>query len=174
MQALLRKSLIASGLVFASAVIGQNANADPGNTVHWKSIIGIIAGQQRRRHRHRCGYRRSRTVVGAGWQRQRESGQRKDRFRCPRPGACRRELDRDSRFHGAGHGNPGLRHQWERGRWQFHPRRDAVRGSRRRGRGRRFHGNVGALPAVCTSEPDIAFLIRTSSGRWIANGTVIR
>ena len=37
-----------------------------------------------------------------------------------------------------------------------------------------FHGNVGALPAVCTSEPDIAFLIRTGSGKWIGNGTVLR
>ena len=42
MQAFLRKSFIVSGLVLASAVIGQNANADPGDTVHWKSIIGII------------------------------------------------------------------------------------------------------------------------------------
>ena len=37
-----------------------------------------------------------------------------------------------------------------------------------------FNGNVGALPPVCMSEPDIAFLIRTASGRWIANGTVLR
>ena len=36
-----------------------------------------------------------------------------------------------------------------------------------------FHGNV-ALPTVCTSEPDVAFLIRTSSGIWIGNGTVLR
>jgi hypothetical protein len=31
-----------------------------------------------------------------------------------------------------------------------------------------------ALPAVCMSEPDIAFLIRTAGGRWIGNGTVLR
>ena len=37
----------------------------------------------------------------------------------------------------------------------------------------RFHGRVG-LPAVCATEPDVAFLIRTASGRWIANGTVLR
>jgi len=30
------------------------------------------------------------------------------------------------------------------------------------------------LPAVCSSEPDIAFLIRVGAGRWIANGTVLR
>jgi hypothetical protein len=37
-----------------------------------------------------------------------------------------------------------------------------------------FSGTVGALPVVCSSEPDIAFLIRTTSGRWLANGTVLR
>jgi hypothetical protein len=30
------------------------------------------------------------------------------------------------------------------------------------------------VPPVCASEPDIAFLIRVGSGRWIANGTVLR
>ena len=38
----------------------------------------------------------------------------------------------------------------------------------------RFSGNVGSFPAACTSEPDVAFLIRTGSGRWIGNGTVLR
>ena len=38
----------------------------------------------------------------------------------------------------------------------------------------RFSGNVDPLPAVCASEPDIAFLIRVGAGRWIANGTVLR
>ena len=38
----------------------------------------------------------------------------------------------------------------------------------------RFNGSVGALPAVCISEPDVAFLIRVGAGRWIANGTVLR
>jgi hypothetical protein len=37
----------------------------------------------------------------------------------------------------------------------------------------RFHGKVD-LPAVCASEPDIAFLIRLPAGRWIANGAVLR
>ncbi len=40
-----------------------------------------------------------------------------------------------------------------------------------------FNGNVGSLPAVCSSEPDIAFLIRIAvptgfAGRWIAFGAV--
>ena len=38
----------------------------------------------------------------------------------------------------------------------------------------RFNGSVGALPAVCTTEPDIAFLIRVGSGRWIGNAVVLR
>jgi len=37
-----------------------------------------------------------------------------------------------------------------------------------------FDGQVGSLPAACTTEPDIAFLIRVGAGRWIANGTVLR
>ena len=41
-----------------------------------------------------------------------------------------------------------------------------------------FNGSVGPLPSVCASEPDVAFLIRVGSGvgsgRWIANGTVLR
>jgi hypothetical protein len=36
-----------------------------------------------------------------------------------------------------------------------------------------FSGNV-SMPVVCATEPDIAFLIRTASGRWIGNGTVLR
>ena len=36
-----------------------------------------------------------------------------------------------------------------------------------------FTGYV-TLPAVCAIEPDLAFLIRTASGRWIGNGTVLR
>ena len=38
----------------------------------------------------------------------------------------------------------------------------------------RFSGSFGPLPSVCTSEPDVAFLIRVGSGRWIANGSVLR
>jgi len=38
-----------------------------------------------------------------------------------------------------------------------------------------FTGNIGALPAVCLSEPDIAFLISIpGANRWIANGAVMR
>src|SRR5215475_14548442 len=36
-----------------------------------------------------------------------------------------------------------------------------------------FSGNV-TIPAVCATEPDIAFLIRVANGKWIGNGTVLR
>ncbi|HEX9444946.1 MAG TPA: hypothetical protein VGA73_12550, partial [Candidatus Binatia bacterium] len=35
-----------------------------------------------------------------------------------------------------------------------------------------FSGNVGPLPAVCLTQPDIAFLIRGASGSWFAAGIV--
>ena len=38
----------------------------------------------------------------------------------------------------------------------------------------RFNGTLGALPAVCATETDIAFLVRIGAGRWIANGSVLR
>ncbi len=38
-----------------------------------------------------------------------------------------------------------------------------------------FNGDVGVLPSVCSTEPDIAFLVRiVPAGRWIANGAVLR
>ena len=37
----------------------------------------------------------------------------------------------------------------------------------------RFNGVLGPLPAACATEPDIAFVIRTSAGRWIGNGTIL-
>ena len=35
-----------------------------------------------------------------------------------------------------------------------------------------FSGNVGPLPGVCLTEPDIAFLVRNSGGAWLAAGVV--
>jgi len=36
----------------------------------------------------------------------------------------------------------------------------------------RFAGQVGTIPAACLNSPNIAFLIRTSGGGWIAGGEV--
>ena len=41
MQTLLRKSLVVSALALGAAVIGQNAIADQGDTLRWRSVIGI-------------------------------------------------------------------------------------------------------------------------------------
>jgi hypothetical protein len=35
-----------------------------------------------------------------------------------------------------------------------------------------FAGNVGPLPGVCLTQPDIAFLIRNAGGSWLAAGVV--
>ncbi len=35
-----------------------------------------------------------------------------------------------------------------------------------------FRGSLGTLPAACTSQPNIAFLIRTGGGAWLASGMV--
>ncbi|HEY1373514.1 MAG TPA: hypothetical protein VGH50_13665 [Candidatus Binatia bacterium] len=35
-----------------------------------------------------------------------------------------------------------------------------------------FSGNVGPLPTVCATEPDIAFLIRSTGGNWFAAAVV--
>jgi len=172
MQAFLRKSFIVSGLVLASAIIGQNANADPGDTVHWKSIIGIIQAN---------------SVVGTG------TGAVTG---APGPWSSlggsvsvnldRGKLDFDVRglvlAAGNSIGTPGSTVQ-VKGTLVCDTNGSAGANSvlvdtpfvdlDDEGDAR-FHGNVGALPAVCTTEADIAFLIRTSSGRWIANGTVIR
>lgn len=36
----------------------------------------------------------------------------------------------------------------------------------------RFRGSLGTLPVACTSQPSIAFLIRTAGGAWLASGMV--
>ena len=36
----------------------------------------------------------------------------------------------------------------------------------------KFNGNVGALPTACSTQPNIAFLVRTAGGAWIASGEV--
>lgn len=36
----------------------------------------------------------------------------------------------------------------------------------------RFSGNLGALPLACTSQPNIAFLVRSGGGAWLAGGVV--
>jgi hypothetical protein len=35
-----------------------------------------------------------------------------------------------------------------------------------------FRGSLGTLPVACTSQPNVAFLIRTGGGAWLASGMV--
>jgi hypothetical protein len=35
-----------------------------------------------------------------------------------------------------------------------------------------FRGSLGALPVACTTQPNIAFLVRTGGGAWLASGMV--
>jgi hypothetical protein len=173
MQSFLRKSLIVSGLALGAAVIGQNASADPGDTLRWQSVIGIVQGNN---------------IVGSG------TGAATG---APGPwsalgGHVKVDLDRGQVnfttnglvFAGGNSiGTPGAVLQ-VKGTIVCDTDGSASGGNSvlvdtplvdldDQGDAR-FDGNVGALPPVCTSEPDIAFLFRTASGRWIGNGTVLR
>jgi len=173
MQTFLRKSLLVSGLALAAALIGGNASADPGDSLHWQSVIGIAQGNN---------------VVGSGtgaatgapgpWSAlgghvnvHLEQGKINFVVRglvlaggnsIGTPGAVLQVkgtlvCDTDGSTSG---GNSVL---VDTPLVDLDDRGDA-----------RFNGNVGSFPAVCASEPDVAFLIRTGSGRWIGNGTVLR
>ena len=172
MQQALRKSLIVSGLALAAAAVGQSASANQDDVVRWQSVIGIASPNN---------------VVGTGtgaatgggapWSAQggRVIGDLttgKINFDVQglvlaagnsigTPGAVAQVkgtlvCDTD----GSASGNSIL---VDTPLVELDEQGDA-----------RFNGNVGALPAVCATEPDIAFLIRIGAGRWIANGSVLR
>src|SRR5207253_8245442 len=173
MQTLLRKSLVVSGLALGAAVIGQNAIAGQGDILSWQSVIGIAQANN---------------VVGSGtgavtgggipWSTlgghvniDLETG----------------EFNFDARglvlAGGNSIGTPGTILQ-VKGTLVCDTDGSASGGNSvlvdtplvdlgDQGNAR-FNGSVGSLPAVCASEPDIAFLIRVGGGRWIANGTVLR
>ena len=179
MQTLLRKSLFVAGLALGAAVIGQNAsgqNTDAGSddTVHWQSVIGIVQANN---------------VVGSG------TGAVTG---APGPwsaldGHVNVDLTRGKiDFYvrglvlagGNAIGTPGTVLQ-VKGTLVCDTDGSASVGKNSvlvdtplvelsdEGDAR-FSGNVGQLPPVCTSESDIAFLIRVGAGKWIANGTVLR
>ena len=173
MQTFLRKSLLVSGIALGTALIGGNASADSAYTLHWQSVIGIVQGNN---------------VVGSG------TGAA---IGAPGPwsalgGHVNVDLD-DGEINfivrglvlagGNSIGTPGSVLQ-VKGTLVCDTDGSASGGNSvlvdaplvdldDQGNAR-FSGNVGSVPAVCTSEPDVAFLIRTGSGRWIGNGTVLR
>jgi hypothetical protein len=173
MQTFLRKSLLASGIALGATLIGGNASADSSYTLHWQSMIGIVQGNN---------------VVGSG------TGAATG---APGPwsalgGHVNVDLD-DGTINfvvrglvlagGNSIGTPGAVLQ-VKGTLVCDTDGSASGGNSvlvdaplveldDQGNAR-FSGNIGSFPAVCTSEPDVAFLIRTGSGRWIGNGTVLR
>jgi hypothetical protein len=172
MQKLFSKSLIVSGLALGAAVFGQSASASSEDLVRWQSVIGIIQGNN---------------IVGTG------AGAV---MGAPGPwstlgGHASANLQNgkvDFNVRGlvlaAGNsiGTPGTITQ-VRGTLVCDTDGSASGTSitvdtplvdlDEEGDAH-FDGFVPAVPAVCLSEPDIAFLIRTGSGRWLANGTVLR
>jgi len=174
MQTSLRKSLIVCGLALAAAVIGQNASADPGDTLlRWQSVIGIAQAN------NLVGSGTG-VVTGGGvpWS---ALGGRVD----VHLDSGRTDFDVHGLVLAGGNsiGNPGAVTQ-VKGTLVCDADGSASGGNSilvdtplvdldDEGNAR-FSGRIGPLPAVCTSESDVAFLIRVGSGRWIANGTVLR
>ena len=173
MQTLLRKSLIVSGLALGVAAIGQDAYAGSYDALRWQSVIGIAQGNN---------------VVGSGtgaatgvpgpWSAlgghvnvDLDSGKINFVVRglvlaggnsIGTPGAVvqvKGTLVCDTDGSASG-GNSVVRDTLL---VDLDDQGDA-----------QFNGSVGPLPSVCASEPDVAFLIRVGSGKWIANGTVLR
>jgi hypothetical protein len=172
MQTLFLKSLIVSGLALGAVVIGQNASADPGDTLRWQSVIGIA---------------QTNGVVGSG------TGAVTG---GPTPWSTlggHVNIDPDNgkiSFDVRGLvlaggnfiGTPGTVLQVK---GTLVCDTDASAGVNSvlvdtplvdlddQGNAR-FNGNVGPLPQVCATEPDVAFLIRVGAGKWIASGAVLQ
>jgi hypothetical protein len=165
------KSLIVSGLVLGAAVVGQNASANADDSLRWQSVIGIIQGNN---------------IVGTGggavtgapgpWSTQ--GGHAEVDLRRGRVDFNVRGLVLAA---GNSIGTPGAVLQ-VKGTLVCDTDGSAAGTSvlvdtplvdlDEEGNAH-FDGTL-ALPAVCSSEPDVAFLVRTASGRWLANGTVLR
>jgi hypothetical protein len=171
MQSFMHKSLIVSALAVGAALAGANAYASPDDKLQWRSIIGIIQGN---------------STVGSG------TGIATG---APGPWSAldghasvslrNGQVDFDVRglvlAAGNSIGTPGTITQ-VKGTLVCDTDGNASGGNSvivdtglveldDEGNAR-FHGQV-ALPVTCATEPDVAFLIRTASGRWIANGIVL-
>ena len=169
----MRKSLIVAALALGASAAVQNAVADPGDSARWQSVIGVAQGN---------------SVVGSGtgavtgapgpWSAQ---------FGSAGADLARGDVHFDVRglvlAGGNSIGTPGTVLE-VKGTLVCDTNGSASGGNSvlvdtplvtldDEGNAQ-FHGSVGPLPPVCASEPDIAFLIRTASGRWIGNGAVLR
>jgi hypothetical protein len=173
MHMLLRKLLVVSGLTLGAGVTGQNAIAGPDSALRWQSVIGIVQANN---------------IVGSGTGAVTGGGAPWSAF----DGHASVDVDKGELTFGvrglvfAGGnsiGTPGPVGQ-VKGTLVCDTDGSASGGNSvlvdsppveldAEGNAR-FNGNIGALPSVCASEPDVAFLIRIGAGRWIANGTVLR
>ena len=171
MQSLLRKSLIVAGLALTAAAVGRNASADSSDVLRWTSVIGIAAPNN---------------VVGTGagavaggptpWSTLDghatvDLSKNKITFdvrglvlaggnSIGTPGAVAQVkgtlvCDTDGSAGDTALIDTPLVDLSEQGEAQF-------------------NGRVGAIPAVCSTEPDVAFLVRVGAGKWIASATVLR
>jgi polyisoprenoid-binding protein YceI len=172
MQRIFRRALMASSLALAAAFIGQSANADPFGGFHWESVIGIA---------------QLNNVVGSGtgavtgggvpW-----SALAGDATVDPVRGRLSFRVRGLVLAGGNFIGTPGTTTQ-VRGTLVCDTDGSATGGNSvlvdtplvQLGDlgDATFSGTLGPLPAVCATEPDVAFLVRLGSGRWIANATVL-
>jgi hypothetical protein len=173
MQTSLRKSLIVSVLALGAAVIGQNASADPGDTLSWQSVKGIVQAN------NVVGIGTG-AVTGGGLPWSTQNGH-------VSVDLDNGKIDFDVRglvlAGGNSIGTPGTILQVKgtlvcdtdgSASGQNSVLVDTQLVDLGDQGNAEFDGSVGSLPPVCASEPDVAFLIRVGSGRWIANGAVLR
>ena len=171
MQSLLRKSLIVSGLALSATAFGQNTSADSSDILRWQSIIGIAATNGTvgtgaglvtggptpwstlgghvnvDLTKNRINFD-VRGLVLAGGNSIGTPGavaQVKGTLVCDTDGSAGDTVLVDT----------PLVELSDQGEAQF-------------------SGKVSAFPAACSTEPDVAFLIRVGAGKWIANATVLR
>jgi hypothetical protein len=173
MQAWLRKSLFVSGLTLGAMAIVQDASADASDTLHWQTVIGIIQGN------NVVGTGTGAVTGGPGPWSALGGHVKVD------PATGRVDFSVNGLVFASGNtiGTTGAVRQ-VKGTLVCDTNGSASGGSSvlvdtplveldDQGDAR-FNGNLGALPSVCGSEFDVAFLIRTAAGRWIANGAVLR
>jgi hypothetical protein len=170
MQSLLRKSLIVSGIALSAVTFGQNASADSSDILRWQTVNGIVA---------------TNTTVGTG------AGLVNG---GPTPWStldghvnvdlAKGKINFDVRglvlAGGNSIGTPGAVTQVKgtlvcdtNGSAGDTILVDTPLVDLTEQGDAQFNGRV-AMPVVCATEPDVAFLIRVGAGKWIANATVLR
>jgi len=173
MQTQLRKTVLVSVLALGAAVAGHNAHAGPSDNIRWQSVIGIaqinnIVGSG------------AGAVTGGGIPWSAQDGQVNVNLANGRINFDVRGLVLAA---GNSIGTPGTTAQ-VKGTLVCDTNGSASNGNSivvdtplvdlSDDGNAQFYGSIGPLPEACSGEPDVAFLVRLASGRWIANGTVLR